>query len=161
MKFFSCSCRYSTKCWNGMFKHYGDTSKQQYSVLQNVVWMEKPGEDRGESILMCQVNSRLLGFLNFFFFFFQTQAGWQWRGERKWFPFWCLQLPPNELLAVDSHLTKLAKVNDAELCSFQIFIATGGKYYMKERRRTEVTIQLPWLDVQGGENRSKSQQKSV
>lgn len=52
-----------------MFKHYGDTSKQQYSVLQNVVWMEKPGEDRGESILMCQVNSRLLGFLNFFFLF--------------------------------------------------------------------------------------------
>lgn len=70
-----------------------------------------------------------------------------------------LLVPPattNQLQAVALHLTELAKVNDAELCSFQIFIATSGKYYMKERRRTEVKIQLPWLDVQDGENTSKS-----
>lgn len=40
----------------------------------------------------------------------------------------------NQLQAVALHLTELAKVNDAELCSLQIFIASSGKFYMEERR---------------------------
>lgn len=47
------------------------------------------------------------------------------------FPF-CVS--SNQLQAVALHLTGLAKVNDAGLCSFQIFIATSVKFYLKERR---------------------------
>lgn len=157
-----CSCRNSAETGD-VWALWRCKQTRIFSVAQHDL-NEKPCEDRGESMIKCHVNSGLFGvWWGFCCCFcllvwvclvglvcFSNPSRFAVKRRKKVIS---LLVPPattNQLLAVASHLTALAKVNDTELCSFQIFLTTSGEFYTKERRWTEVKIQLAWLDLQSG-----------
>lgn len=107
---------------------------------------------------MCQVNSGLLvGFMVLFLLItFANPSGLAGERGKRMISLLVPSATAKQLQAVALHPTELAKGNDAEHCSFHIFMATTGEFHMKERKRTGVKVQLPWQDVQGEENTSTS-----